>query len=366
MTESTLAAPPPSTEALPPNERDVQVFPLTADTLALRSRSWNRLRFEIEYARERGTTANSYIIRGQKTALIDPPGESFREIYLAKLRDLSANTVTGSGLPPWSRLWQQLRWVTQQTIDVHQLGFDLEQLDFVILGHVNPNRAETLKALLELVPHLTVVCSNPGAEALKVALPNHDLKLQIVRSKDILDLGQGHQLQFLPTPTPRYPDSLWTYDAKTQILFSDKFFGAHLCGESMFDLGEPSLQEDQRYYYDCLMATHVRQVETALGKLGPLTTNIYAPGHGPVVRYGVRNLTQSYQQWGQLQQTQTLMVALLYASAYGNTATIGQAIARGITKAGVRVELVNCEVAPQKRLRRSCNNVMGLSSGPQP
>ena len=59
--------------------RDVQTLPIAADTIALRSRSWNRLRFEIEYALERGTTANSYVIRGDSVALIDPPGESFTE-----------------------------------------------------------------------------------------------------------------------------------------------------------------------------------------------------------------------------------------------------------------------------------------------
>ena len=364
MTEMTIASPSPSTETAALPARDVQVFPLSADTLAVRSRSWQRLRFEIEYALERGTTANAYLIRGQKIALIDPPGESFLELFITKLQALSANTLAGSDLPPWSRLWRQIRWVTQQVIDVKQLGFRLEQLDYVILGHINPNRAETLKALLALVPNLTVVCSNPGAAALQAALGDQDFKLQIVRgSDDILDLGQGHQLQFVPTPTPRYPDSLWTYDPKTRILFSDKFFGAHLCGEAMFDLGEANLQEDQRYYYDCLMATHVRQVETALSKLASLEVDTYAPGHGPIVRYGLRELTQAYHQWGQQQQAQTLMVALLYASAYGNTATIGQAIARGITKAGVRLELINCEVAPTAEIEAIARDCDGFIIG---
>ena len=365
MTESILTSPPSSADTAVSPTRDVQVFPLTADTLALRSRSWNRLRFEIEYALERGTTANAYIIRGHKTALIDPPGESFREQFLAKLQHLSANTEVGGGLPPWSRLWNQIRWMTQQTIDVKQLGFDLAQLDYIILGHVNPNRIETLKVLLEIVPTVTIVCSNPAATALQAALPEHDLKLQVIRSSSnaTLDLGQGHQLQFVPTPTPRWPDSLWTYDPHTQILFTDKFFGAHLCGEARFDVGEATLPEDQRYYFDCLMATHIRQVESALAKVADLAVKTYAPGHGPVIRHGVRELTQAYRQWGQQQQTQTLMVALLYASAYGNTATIGQAIARGITKAGVRVELINCEVATPDEIEAIAQQCHGFIIG---
>lgn len=53
--------------------RDVQVLPIGIDTTIVRSRSWTRLRFEIEYALAKGTTANSYLIRGDKIALIDPP-----------------------------------------------------------------------------------------------------------------------------------------------------------------------------------------------------------------------------------------------------------------------------------------------------
>src|SRR5579883_2059127 len=113
--------------------RDVQVYPIGTDTTLLRARSWTRLRFEIEYALAKGTTANSYLIRADKTALIDPPGETFTQIYLKALQE----------------------------------RFDLTNLDYVILGHVNPNRAGTLKALLEIATQITYVCSNPGAKNMR-------------------------------------------------------------------------------------------------------------------------------------------------------------------------------------------------------
>lgn len=54
--------------------RDVQVAEIGQHTLVLRSRTWDRLKFEVEYGRRRGTTANSYLIRADRTVLIDPPG----------------------------------------------------------------------------------------------------------------------------------------------------------------------------------------------------------------------------------------------------------------------------------------------------
>ncbi|MEH2001604.1 MAG: diflavin flavoprotein [Nostoc sp.] len=315
---------------MPENKpRDVQVYPIATNTRILRSRSWSRLRFEIEYALAKGTTANSYLIESEKTAIIDPPGETFTEIYLKAL----------------------------------QQRFHLEELDYVILGHVNPNRAATLKALLKIAPQITFVCSNPGAINLRGALENPDLQILIMRGDETLDLGNGHNLQFIPTPNPRYADQLCTYDPQTEILYTDKLFGAHVCGDQVFDEGWEIYNEDRRYYFDCLMAPHARQVETALDKLADFPVRMYANGHGPLVRYGLIDLTKAYRQWSQQQTSADLTVALIYASAYGNTATLAQAIARGITKAGVAVESINCEFTEPEEIRAAMEKAGGFIIG---
>ncbi|MBN3878299.1 MULTISPECIES: diflavin flavoprotein [unclassified Nostoc] len=309
--------------------RDVQVCPIATDTRILRSRSWSRLRFEIEYALAKGTTANSYLIESEKTAIIDPPGETFTQIYLEAL----------------------------------QQRFHFEDLDYVILGHVNPNRAATLKALLEIAPQITFVCSNPGAINLRAALENPDLQILVMRGEETLDLGNGHNLQFIPTPNPRYADQLCTYDPQTEILYTDKLFGAHVCGDQVFDEGWEVYNEDRRYYFDCLMAPHARQVETALDKLADFPVRMYANGHGPLVRYGLIELTKAYREWSQQQTSADLTVALIYASAYGNTATLAQAIARGITKAGVAVESINCEFTEPEEIRAAVEKAGGFIIG---
>ena len=310
-------------------QRDVQVLPIGAETTVLRSRTWDRLKFEIEYALQRGTTANSYLIQADKIALFDPPGESFTEIFLAALRQRIDPTL----------------------------------LDYVILGHVNPNRSVTLKALLELAPQITFVCSNPGSISLRNLFPDQDLNIKVVRGDETLDLGKGHHLQFIPTPSSRWPDALCTYDPQTEILFTDKFFGAHVCGDQVLDEGWTTITEDRRYYFDCLMAPHARQVETALDKLAEFQARLYATGHGPLVRYSLILLTQFYRQWSQEQKSQEMTVALIYASAYGNTTTLAQAIARGITKAGVGVESINCEVAEPDEIREAVEKSAGFIIG---
>ncbi|BAZ53918.1 flavin reductase domain-containing protein [Nostoc sp. NIES-4103] len=298
--------------------RDVQVTEIGKNTIILRSRTWERLKFEVEYSRQRGTTANSYLIQADKKALIDPPGESFTEIYLQQLAQ----------------------------------HLDFTSLDYIVLGHVNPNRRATLEVLLAQAPQVTLICSRPAANTLKTAFPDWESRIQAVRYNDTLDLGQGHELSFITVPTPRWPDGLCTYDPATKILYTDKFFGAHICEDTLFDEDWKALDAERRYYFDCLHAPQAKQVEAALDKLTALGAKFYAPAHGPVVRYSLSRFTYDYRQWSQKQKSQELSVALLYASAYGNTAILANGIAQGLIENGVNVESINCELADPAEITR--------------
>ena len=310
-------------------DKDVQVFPVAANTRVLRSRTWERLKFEIEYALQKGTTANSYLIEGDKVALFDPPGESFTDIFLTALKE----------------------------------RIDPRRIDYVILGHINPNRASTLQALLEIAPQVTIVCSNPAAISVRKILPDVELNIQVIKGEDTLDLGQGHILEFIPTPNSRYPDHLCTYDTKTEVLYTDKIFGCHVCGDRVFDEGWTVDLEDRRYYFDCLMAPHARQIMASLDKLSDKPARVYATAHGSLVRYSLIELTADYRKWAQQLQERESNVALIYASAYGNTATIAQAIARGITKAGVAVESINAESAKPEEIKTAIDKSSGFIMG---
>ena len=309
------------------NIRDVQVAEIGNNTTIFRSRTWDRLKFEIEYAQQKGTTANSYLIQGDKFALIDPPGESFTEIFLEKL----------------------------------QQHLNLEQLDYVILGHINANRMTTLKRILEIVPNLQVICSKVAAKSLKTVFPQYSSQFQTANHD--LDLGKGHQLQFIPVPTPRWPDGLCTYDRATTILYTDKFFGVHVCSDALWDEDWKQLDSDRRYYFDCLHSNQTKQVETALDKFENLTTQCYAPNHGPMIRYSLSRLIYDYRQWCQEQQTQTLTVALFYASAYGSTSKLAEMIAQGLEEQEVSPELINCELATSEEIAEAVQDADGLIIG---
>ncbi len=308
---------------------DVQVAPLGNNTTIIRSRTWERLKFEVEYAQEKGTTANSYLIRAEANALIDPPGETFTSIFLSEL----------------------------------QKQIPLPELDYVILNHVNPNRMVTLKALLENHSKLTVICSKPAAKALLKTFPEWKTQVKTVHSQDCLDLGGGHELQFITIPTPRWPDGLLTFDHGSKILYTDKLFGVHVCDEQIFDENWKLLDGDRRYYFHCLYSSQTKQIESTLKTIADFTAKYYAPGHGPVIRFSLSRLRWDYLQWCEAQKNKGLRVALLYASAYGNTAILADGIAMGLAEKGVAVESINCEFATAEEITHAVEIADGFIIG---
>ncbi|HEY9825925.1 MAG TPA: FprA family A-type flavoprotein, partial [Stenomitos sp.] len=309
--------------------RDVQVAEIGADTRVLRSRTWERLKFEAEYARQKGTTANSYLICGDQTLLIDPPGESFTQVFLEALQEHLGDT----------------------------------RIDYILLSHVNANRMATLKVLVEQMPQVQILCSKPAANMLRTSFPRWSAQIRTVRVEETLDLGRGHRLQFIFAPTPSWPDELCTYDSATQILFCDKFLGVHVCDDLTFDENWRQLDADRRHYFDCLHAAQSKQVGVALEKFLAFEIQSYAPAHGPVVRYSSSRFSYDYRQWCQQQEQQELRVALLYASAYGNTATLANAIAQGLIQEDIAVEAINCELADPADITRSVEACDGFIVG---
>ncbi|MGA0996354.1 MAG: flavin reductase [Vulcanococcus sp.] len=323
-------------------ERQVIQLPIEPGLICLRGLSPKRLRFEVEYGLERGTSANSFLFlpsSDTSALLVHPPGASFAEPYLEQLAEL---------IPGDSELQ-------------------------VVVSHVNPNRIALLHELARRWQKLRLIASNPGAKLLQdlwaqrkpteqeaPALPELP-PLTVVRGEDSLERTDGYRINLLSAPTPRWPGALMAFEESTGLLMSGKFFSAHLCSQEWAEANRSSTEEDRRYFYDCLMAPMARQVEAVLNRIDELSIRCIAPGHGPAIAESWRSLLVDYRRWGESQERSSLSVALLFASAYGNTAAIADALAQGVSRTGVRVESVNCEFTPAEKLLetiRSCDALL--------
>jgi hypothetical protein len=65
----------------------------------------------------------------------------------------------------------------------------------------------------------------------------------------------------------------------------------------------------------------------------------------------------------QLDKAKTSKVLVMYASAYGNTAALAQAISRGVVKSGVAVDTLNLELASLDDVVKAVKESDGFSIG---
>lgn len=310
----------------------MQTVELAPKTTAIRSLDWDRDRFDIEFGLQNGTTYNSFLIQGEQTALVDTSHEKFRQLYLDDLTGL----------------------------------IDPTKLDYLIISHTEPDHSGLVKDVLALAPEITVVGSKVAIQFLENWV-HQPFKQQIVKNGDRLDLGNGHVLEFVIAPNLHWPDTIFTYDAKTQILYTCDAFGMHYCDDHTFDEDLELIEEDFRYYYDCLMGPNARSVLSALKRMSelPHITTI-ATGHGPLLHYNVNELIGRYRKWSQEQAKSETTVAVFYISDYGYSDRLSQAIAHGITKTGVAVEMMDLKSAEPQDVKELVSIAAGLVIGTPP
>jgi flavorubredoxin len=91
-----------------------------------------------------------------------------------------------------------------------------------------------------------------------------------------------------------------------------------------------------------------------------------ATGHGPLLRYNVTELTERYRTWSQEKAKAETLVAVFYVSDYGFSDRISQAIAHGITKTNVAVEMMDMRSADPHEVNELVSRAKGLVIGMPP
>jgi flavorubredoxin/flavin reductase (DIM6/NTAB) family NADH-FMN oxidoreductase RutF len=311
----------------------LDITPIGPDTTAIRSLDWDRDRFDIEFGLRNGTTYNAFLIRGDKTALVDTSHEKFRSLWLPQIEEL----------------------------------IDLNTLDYLIVSHTEPDHSGLIGDLLAKAPQITVVGSKVALQFLD-NLVHRPFQKQQVKSGDSLDLGQGHVLEFVTAPNLHWPDTIFTYDLKSQILFTCDAFGLHFCDQRTYDEDLSAIEDDFQYYYDCLMGPNARSVLAALKRIDPLLPNlkVIATGHGPLLHHNLHELVERYRRWSEDKSGGDAAVAVCYVSDYGYSDRLSQAIAHGITKTGVSVEMIDLRSVDSHELGALIGSVRGIVLGTPP
>jgi flavorubredoxin len=256
-----------------------------------------------------GVSLNTYIVKGEKIALID------------LVRD-------------WTDAPKQLEYA------LNSIGLDFSSIDYLILNHLEPDHSGWLKEFREKNPRAVIISTAKGIALVK-SFFKIDTDLQAVKNGDTLDLGNRQVLTFYETPNVHWPETMVTWEPVSGSLFSCDAFGSFgALGTKVFD--DEFTSEEHAYfekeglrYYANIISSFSSFVEKAIQKLAGLDIKCVAPSHGIVWRKNPYTIVQRYQKYASYAKGATEKeITVIWGSMYGNTKAGLDAVIRGIEAEG--------------------------------
>lgn len=261
-----------------------------------------------------GVSLNSYIVRGEKTALIDLVGDW-------------ANAPAD--------LQEQLSSIPVEPSDI----------DYLVLNHIEPDHTGWLEDFVRKSPNVELVTNKKGAALVEGFFGITD-NVTIIDSGDTLDLGEGKELLFHNIPNVHWPETMISYEKSSGILFSCDAFGSYgSIRDSVFD-DEISEEEHNFYdveslrYYANIVGSFSKFVLRAIDKLADLDIKVIAPSHGIIWRNNPGEIIERYKKFASyLEGPAEEEITIIWGSMYGNTEKVLHSVIKGIRSEGVPVHV---------------------------
>lgn len=260
--------------------------------------------FDIVMETEYGTSYNAYILKGsEKTVLIETCHKRYFKHFIENVSEVA----------------------------------DVSKIDYIVLNHNEPDHSGALAQLMDYAPNATIVVSQAGALYLKNITNRTDLKVQVVKHGDSIDIG-GKTMQFINAPFLHWPDSMFTWVPEEKTLFSCDFLGTHYCEPYMFDYNmayERKYEAALKNYYDAIFAPFKPYVLAGLEKIRDLDIERACTSHGPILTKGnyLSYAMEKYAEWSQPHKNAAALIPVFYTTAYGNTGLLADALRKGILEA---------------------------------
>jgi len=270
---------------------------------------WNGRDFH-GFATPGGTTYNSYLIIGEKTALIDTVKAPFAGEMLRRISQI----------------------------------IDPSNIDYIIVNHMEPDHSGSL-AELKKYTNAKIKITKKGLDILNGYFKEEGSEkwdVETVKTGDQLYLGDK-TLIFLEATMLHWPDSMETFLKEDKILFSNDNFGQHIATSKRYDfeMGD-IIPEAAEYYANILMPFHdsllrffklIKDME-----IEPLQI---APSHGIIWKQDLAKILAEYKSWANGEFKGKVLV--IYDTMWGSTEIMAREIAEAVWATGVEVKLLNLQ-----------------------
>ena len=323
--------------------------------------------FESQYVVPEGMCYDSYLVKGDRIAVMDTVDARMAGEWMAKL-----SAALGDRKP-----------------------------DYLVLQHMEPDHSGAVMAFLNEYPDTTIVCSQQAANFLlqfnetlraeirpltapakmaakecccgnngtpakmaanehcgnngtpaEVAAKDHccgnngvpanevetlRAKIRTVKEGDCLELGEGAELQFIAAPMVHWPEVMMTWFAAEKTLFSADGFGKF----GVYDADPDDWACEARRYYFNICGKYGAQVAKVLQKAAGLDIQRICPLHGPVLTGDrLAEAVRLYTVWSSYKPETPEGILIAYASIHGNTAAAARRLANILEAKGAPIVAV--------------------------
>lgn len=251
--------------------------------------------FESQYKVPNGISYNSYLIKDEKTVVMDTIDTRKTEEWLQNLES----------------------------------ALEGKNPDYLVISHLEPDHAYNIEFLAKKYPEMKLIGNDKTFAFLPQFFEISDLENRkiVVKEGDEICLGK-HTLQFFMAPMVHWPEVMVTYEKSEKILFSADGFGKF----GTLDTNENWEDEARRYYIN-ICGKYGVQVQMLLKKLEALEVKIICPLHGPILKENLEFYIGKYATWSSYEPEEN-GVLICYASIHGNTADAAQKLAEMLQEKG--------------------------------
>lgn len=246
--------------------------------------------FESQYVVPEGMCYDSYLVKGDRIAVMDTVDARMAGEWMTKL-----SAALGGRKP-----------------------------DYLVLQHMEPDHSGAVMAFLNEYPDTTIVCSQQAANFLLQFNETLRAEIRTVKEGDCLELGEGAELQFIAAPMVHWPEVMMTWFAAEKTLFSADGFGKF----GVYDADPDDWACEARRYYFNICGKYGAQVAKVLQKAAGLDIQRICPLHGPVLTGDrLAEAVRLYTVWSSYKPETPEGILIAYASIHGNTAAAARRLA---------------------------------------
>lgn len=263
-----------------------------------------------EFTTVSGSSYNSYLIKDEKTVLIDTAWLPYDKEFVSKLKE----------------------------------EIDLTKIDAVVALHGEVDHSGALVELMrEMKENTPIYCTANGVKSIKGQY-HKEWNFQVVKTGDKLSLG-NMALTFIEAPMLHWPDTMFAYLDKEEILFSSDGFGQHLASEHLYadEVEQDVLYNEALKYYANILAPFSLMATKKINEILAMNLPIkmICPSHGLIWRENPTQIVEKYLEWAN--QYQENQITIIYDTMWNDTRKMAEAIAKGIQNKDkeVTIKLMN-------------------------